>query len=30
MEKYNFLKNVSKDKTPHPCQIPAPLLEINY
>jgi len=25
---FNIVKNVSKDKTPHPCQIPVPLLEI--
>jgi len=25
---FNLVKNVSKDKTPHPCQIPVPLLEI--
>jgi DNA modification methylase len=25
---FNLVKNVSKDKTPHPCQIPVPLLKI--
>ena len=25
---FNLVKNVSKDKTSHPCQIPVPLLEI--
>jgi DNA modification methylase len=25
---YNMVKNVSKDKTEHPCQIPEPLLEV--
>ncbi|MCD6477195.1 MAG: site-specific DNA-methyltransferase [Candidatus Aenigmarchaeota archaeon] len=25
---FNLVKNVSKEKTPHPCQIPVPLLEI--
>jgi len=25
---FNLVKNVSKDKTPHPCQIPIPLLKI--
>lgn len=25
---FNIVKNVSKDKTPHPCQIPVPLLEV--
>ncbi|MBU0760332.1 MAG: DNA methyltransferase [Nanoarchaeota archaeon] len=24
---FNIVKNVSKDKTPHPCQIPVPLIE---
>jgi site-specific DNA-methyltransferase (adenine-specific) len=25
---FNLVKNVSKDKTPHPCQIPVPLIKI--
>ena len=25
---FNLVKNVSKDKTAHPCQIPVPLIEI--
>ena len=25
---FNLVKNVSRDKTPHPCQIPVPLLKI--